>query len=156
MSKTILTLTDVERELNELKSKRGRKSKETLERIEYLKGIAQGLIQPKKEIKLSSSMMIKLVNSNPNKITNEWGFTSLTAIKWREIIIRESNINTNEKLFLLDKILLAINIIQCKEFTKEQIVKVAKALEELKPNIAIDFYKRIRRTLKTYWNLCKY
>ena len=34
MSKTILTLTEVERELNELQSKRGRKSKETLERID--------------------------------------------------------------------------------------------------------------------------
>lgn len=155
MSKTILTLAEVEKELQELKNKKGRKSKATLERIEYLKGIAQGLIQPKKEIKLSSSMMIKLVNSNPNKISNEWGFTSLSSLKWREIIIRESNINTNEKLLLLDKILLAINIIQTKEFTKEQIIKVAKALEELKPNIAIDFYKRIRRTLKSYWSLCK-
>ena len=48
MSKQILTLTEVERELNELLSKRGRKSKETLERIEYLKGIAKGLTQPKK------------------------------------------------------------------------------------------------------------
>lgn len=153
MSKQILTLTEVERELNELLSKRGRKSKETLERIEYLKGIAQGLTQPKKEIKLSSTMMIKLVNSNPNKISNEWGFTSLSSLKWREIIIRESNINTNEKLLLLDKILLALNIIQTKEFTKEQIVKIAQALEELKSNISMDFYKRIRRTLKSYWNL---
>lgn len=153
MSKQILTLTEVERELNELLSKRGRKSKETLERIEYLKGIAKGLTQPKKEIKLSSTMMIKLVNSNPNKISNEWGFTSLSSLKWREIIIRESNINTNEKLLLLDKILLALNIIQTKEFTKEQIVKIAQALEELKSNISMDFYKRIRRTLKSYWNL---
>ena len=98
-------------------------------------------------------MMIKLVNSNPNKISNEWGFTSLSSLKWREIIIRESNINTNEKLLLLDKILLALNIIQTKEFTKEQIVKIAQALEELKSNISMDFYKRIRRTLKSYWNL---
>ena len=153
MSKQILTLTEVERELNELLSKRGRKSKETLERIEYLKGIAKGLKKQKKEIKLSSTMMIKLINSNPNKISNEWGFTSLSSLKWREIIIRESNINTNEKLLLLDKILLALNIIQTKEFTKEQIVKIAQALEELKSNISMDFYKRIRRTLKSYWNL---
>lgn len=100
-------------------------------------------------------MMIKLANSNPNRITNEFGFTKLPATKWREVIIKKSNINDNGPLLLLDKILLALNIIQTKEFTKEQIVKVAQALEELKDNISIDFYKRIRRSLKAYWSLSK-
>lgn len=151
-SKTILTLTEVERELNELKSKRGRKSKTTLERIEYLQNVAKGLTQPKKEIKLSSSMRISLYNSRQSK-GGELKQTDLPATKWEEVMIRESKL-PEEKKPLLRRVLYALYLIEAKEnATKEKIFKVAKAVEVLeeKGDLNPDFGLRLRLTLRDYW-----
>lgn len=152
MSKIYLNLDEIEKELKELKSKRGRRSKAILERIEYLQGIAQGLTQPKKEIKLSSTMKVSLYNSRQNK-DGELKKTTLPVTKWEEVMIRDSRLPEGDKP-LLRRVLYALFLIESKNYySKEKIFRVAKGVKELEEGGKLhpDFGLRLRLTLRDYW-----